>query len=853
MAQGGHVHSLAGRYGTTVRHSPPPSSRGSSTGSPPGSHRGSPSRQPQAQPPAQRPSFGGTPSPPTRTPSLRGPQSAPRGSVTSGRREGWLKKIHQARMSISKNRWLQLRGDGYLRYSETQDSPDRDQRKLPLAGARLELRYLDGRNCLVLSSPHFEGGRTYTFCAEDSDRTPQTTIRAWEGDLLREIAAARRPSPPAAAAGSPPSGRLAQQRTRSASVLRPDSASAFSGLLQSYCRLVPGDMHDRVDTGDMSQLLDHVREIADPSQLALSKLHEYDTAAGTGISIERELEKIWERFDTDRDGQLSRQENMALVQAYLEALKLQWRPLLAETVTKVFRLFSRDLDEATRRSSAFLQDLTRYAEREADAFFSTLHVSSIAQELWERMDLDKDGVVSKHEFMESFLRALDLQDMPTASVSVITDEVIRLVHQHIVKLTGGRPLGVCGLSNIGNTCYMNSALQCLSATTRFRNFFISFSYKQFINPTNRLGTGGRLATAFGALMNDLWSGESQAIRPTDFKRVLGACNEQFQGWAQEDSQELLSYLLDRLHEDLNEVTVREYVELKDRPGAPDLAVAEEYWLNHTKRNRSVVVSLFQGQLRSIVRCKECRYEGKAFDPFMYLSLPVPERGGSCSLADCMNKFTAAEEIAGSGNEWYCPRCKRHVPFRKDISLWRLPYYLIVHLKRFRYNAYGTASSKIDAKVDFPAVLDPSAWMAPGRTLQEAMCEHQSAEVRSPADVQVTPLPQCAVSPRMQHASLPGSAMPQLPSIGPSSSDLPRAASSPCYSSPRSGEKPRLAGQYHLYGVINHYGSISGGHYTAYTTIADRWYCFDDSYVSEVKENICQKARLSGYVLFYKLR
>lgn len=66
------------------------------------------------------------------------------------------------------------------------------------------------------------------------------------------------------------------------------------------------------------------------------------------------------------------------------------------------------------------------------------------------------------------------------------------------------------------------------------------------------------------------------------------------GYQQHDSQELLSFLLDGLHEDLNRVKKKEYVELCDAAGRPDQEVAQEAWQNHKRRNDSVIVDTFHG-------------------------------------------------------------------------------------------------------------------------------------------------------------------------------------------------------------------------------------------------------------------
>lgn len=66
-----------------------------------------------------------------------------------------------------------------------------------------------------------------------------------------------------------------------------------------------------------------------------------------------------------------------------------------------------------------------------------------------------------------------------------------------------------------------------------------------------------------------------------------------------------------------------YVELKDSDGRPDEVVAKEAWENHLLRNQSIVVDLFHGQLKSCVHCIECGHTSVKFDPFTFLSLPLP--------------------------------------------------------------------------------------------------------------------------------------------------------------------------------------------------------------------------------------
>ena len=186
------------------------------------------------------------------------------------------------------------------------------------------------------------------------------------------------------------------------------------------------------------------------------------------------------------------------------------------------------------------------------------------------------------------------------------------------------PPGVCGLSNLGNTCFMNSGLQCLSNTAPLAEFMVSGASEKEANKDNPLGSNGELLADFSELLQDMWSGRMSAVAPRDFKWKLERFAPQFSGWQQHDSHELLSFLLDGLHEDLNRVKKKPYFETNEFEGLPEVEAADKSWLQHVARNDSFIVDQFHGLLRSEVNCNVCTRVSKVFDPFMYLSVPLPE-------------------------------------------------------------------------------------------------------------------------------------------------------------------------------------------------------------------------------------
>lgn len=197
--------------------------------------------------------------------------------------------------------------------------------------------------------------------------------------------------------------------------------------------------------------------------------------------------------------------------------------------------------------------------------------------------------------------------------------------------------GHSGLANLGNTCYMNLALQCLVHLQEVNLYFFFGLHERELNKTNPLGFKGDIASAFSNLLHKLFDSAptapavlaSSSVTPREFKYTVGRYLSMFQGYQQQDSQEFLSWLLDALHEDLNRIYDKPYLEkpeLLDEDVNNDAAIAElaaKCWSQHKQRNDSIIVDLFSGLYQSTLVCPTCGKKSVTFDPYNDITLPLP--------------------------------------------------------------------------------------------------------------------------------------------------------------------------------------------------------------------------------------
>jgi ubiquitin carboxyl-terminal hydrolase 4/11/15 len=171
---------------------------------------------------------------------------------------------------------------------------------------------------------------------------------------------------------------------------------------------------------------------------------------------------------------------------------------------------------------------------------------------------------------------------------------------------------------------MNSALQCLSNCEDLTKYFLLRKHLDELNRSNNHGTGGEVAKAYYELIKEIWLGQNPYLCPSDFRQIFVRFVRQFAGFSQHDSHEMLAFMLDTLHEDLNRVKDKPYIEMNEKgENENDIEASNRWWKNHLIRENSIIVDLFHGQYKSVITCPECNRISITFDPFMHLGLPIP--------------------------------------------------------------------------------------------------------------------------------------------------------------------------------------------------------------------------------------
>ena len=197
------------------------------------------------------------------------------------------------------------------------------------------------------------------------------------------------------------------------------------------------------------------------------------------------------------------------------------------------------------------------------------------------------------------------------------NELIKILNQNTNH-------GLCGSVNLGNTCFMNSSIACISNCIELTYYFLSKKFIKDINRSNRDGTGGKLAEEWYELIKYYWISTTKYGNPKRIKNIIASKNRKFAGYNQQDSNEFMTVFFELLGEDLNRANKKVYRELKEQQnGESDVEAAQRFWKLHIERNDNIITDLFHGLLKSTITCPKCNYKSITYDPFNTLALTIP--------------------------------------------------------------------------------------------------------------------------------------------------------------------------------------------------------------------------------------
>ena len=270
-----------------------------------------------------------------------------------------------------------------------------------------------------------------------------------------------------------------------------------------------------------------------------------------------------------------------------------------------------------------------------------------------------------------------------------------------VSLARTRKLPRTGLTNFGVTCYMNSTLQCLSATIPLSQFFTDRMYENYVQK-NWKGSSGIMPKFYANLVQALWNDDCEGIKPSSFRNFCGRMNREWVIDRQQDAKEFFDFLVDCLHEDMNMNWERTQLrplttaEEQQRERMQIVQASPIEWQRYEHRDRSYVSSLFAGQHASRLRCLTCQKTSTTYEAFYSISVEIP-RSGQATIYDCLRSYCKEEKLS---ELWKCPYCKCEREATKQIILTRLPQFLVIHFKRFAASKFERAK-KIHTPIDFP--------------------------------------------------------------------------------------------------------------------------------------------------------
>mmetsp|Transcript_17630 Transcript_17630/g.29624 ORF Transcript_17630/g.29624 Transcript_17630/m.29624 type:complete len:592 (-) Transcript_17630:172-1947(-) len=245
-----------------------------------------------------------------------------------------------------------------------------------------------------------------------------------------------------------------------------------------------------------------------------------------------------------------------------------------------------------------------------------------------------------------------------------------------LRWPAGRKIGA-GLNNLGNTCFLNSVMQCLTYTPPLAKFVFDSIHTR----EDCRSKGFCALCVTSSHIKSALDSPGKTISPRVLCQNIRQISKCFKIGRQEDAHEFTRYLLEAMQQACLE------------PSKKVLPPQSETTFVH---------QAFGGRLRSQVTCTSCKYDSNTYDPFLDLSLEINKVP---TIAQALGRFTAVEVLDGQ-NKYLCSKCKHKVRAHKRFTIDKAPNVLTINLKRF-----GAFGGKIDRIVEYDSKLDLAPYMS----------------------------------------------------------------------------------------------------------------------------------------------